>query len=228
MRIVALETTERVGGVAALVDGDVAEQLQLNPDQRSAQSLAPAVRQLLRTLAWRAADVDLVAVAAGPGSFTGLRVGVTTAKTFAYATGAQVLGLNTLEVIAAEAPPSVAAICVVMDAQREQVFSGRLARDDTGRFQWREETRVVDVQAWLAGLGGGEVVAGPGLVKLAGRLPPQVTALEEHLWAPRAATVGRLAFEHHRAGRRDDLWQLVPQYFRKSAAEEKWEQRQSP
>ena len=59
----------------------------LDPTRRSAQTLAPAIATLLDAVEWRPADVELVAVATGPGSFTGLRIGVTTAKAFAYAAG---------------------------------------------------------------------------------------------------------------------------------------------
>src|SRR5687768_6416743 len=110
LRILALETSGRSGSVAALI-GQVVPvrtrvigQQALDDHQRNAQSLAPAIRSLLDVAGWRPADVQLVAVTAGPGSFTGLRVGVTTAKVFAYATSAAVLGVDTLEVIAQQAP----------------------------------------------------------------------------------------------------------------------------
>ncbi|HBO44409.1 MAG TPA: tRNA (adenosine(37)-N6)-threonylcarbamoyltransferase complex dimerization subunit type 1 TsaB, partial [Planctomycetaceae bacterium] len=89
MRVLAIETTERVGTVA-LSEGDrLVVQRSLDAGQRSAQSLAPAVVQTLADAGWKPEDVELVAVTVGPGSFTGLRVGVTTAKTFAYGVGAQ-------------------------------------------------------------------------------------------------------------------------------------------
>src|SRR5271163_2151267 len=96
-RILALETSELTGSVAAAADGNVLAELQLDPQQRSAQSLAPAIRALLAQVGWQPADIDLLAVTIGPGSFTGLRVGVATAKVFAYACGAEVLGISTLE-----------------------------------------------------------------------------------------------------------------------------------
>ena len=73
---------------------------------------------LLKQVGWRPDDVQLVAVSVGPGSFTGLRVGVTAAKVFAYAVGAEVLGVDTLEAIAAASPDDVAEVSAVIDAQR--------------------------------------------------------------------------------------------------------------
>src|SRR4030042_1258471 len=104
MRILALETTDKAGSVAAMADGNLLAELTLGQTQRSAQSRAPAMLALLKQVGWRPADVQLVAVSVGPGSFTGLRVGVTTAKVFAYAIGAEVLAIDTLETIASGAP----------------------------------------------------------------------------------------------------------------------------
>ena len=88
-----------------------------------ASSLAPGIAAALEKAGLRPGDVHCVAVTRGPGSFTGLRVGVATAKVFAYAVGADVLGLDTLEVIAAAAPPQVSSLWVAIDAQRGDVVA---------------------------------------------------------------------------------------------------------
>src|SRR5437773_12166637 len=105
MRVLALETSGTAGSVAVLDDEQLLTAVALDPAQRTARTLAPAIRDVLKHVGWAPTDVQLVAVTAGPGSFTGLRLGVTTAKTFAYAAGCEVLGVNTLEVIAGRAPP---------------------------------------------------------------------------------------------------------------------------
>lgn len=145
MRILALETTDRIGSVAALSGSNPLLQLALHSGQRSAQALAPAVRDLLEQVGWMPDEVELVAVSVGPGSFTGLRVGVTMAKVFAYAVGAEVLGINTLEAIAnagvakAKTPlapmregelSGMVRLTATMDAQRGDIvvqsFTGKL------------------------------------------------------------------------------------------------------
>lgn len=226
MRILAVETTERIASVAALASGQLLEQRTTPPEQRSAQALAPAIQSLLQHVAWQPSDVELVAVPVGPGSFTGLRVGVTTAKTFAYAVAAEVLGVNTLEVIAELAPAEIDELEVVMDAQRQQLFVGRFARDTSGHFQAREITHIVGEADWLARLTSRPVaVTGPGLRKLCPRVPEGILVVDSALWAPTAAVVGQLAWRKYEAGERDDLWKLAPQYFRASAAEDKWRER---
>ncbi len=101
MRIISWETTGTAGSVAALIDDRVLLERYLPDEQRSAQSLAPSIDALLAEVGWRPAEVELIATAVGPGSFTGLRVGVTTAKMFAYAVNCPLIGVNTLEAIAA-------------------------------------------------------------------------------------------------------------------------------
>ena len=221
MKVLALETTERVGSVAAMDDGNLLCELKLCPKQRSAQSLAPGIKMLLERVGWQPTDVDLVATTVGPGSFTGLRVGVTTAKSFAYGVQADILGVDTLEVIAAAAPAHVQTLSVAIDAQRGQVVAQTFQRGQDGWFQPAGSASLVDVDAWLRSLAPGVCVAGPILGKMADRVPEQLEMLDWQYWAPSAAAVARLAFRRYAAGHRDDVWSLVPRYSRRSAAEEK-------
>ncbi|OHB72229.1 MAG: tRNA (adenosine(37)-N6)-threonylcarbamoyltransferase complex dimerization subunit type 1 TsaB [Planctomycetes bacterium RBG_13_63_9] len=222
VRILALETTEMIGSVAAMQDRNLLSERMLSTQQRSAQSLAPGLRSLLKQVRWRPADVELVAVSIGPGSFTGLRVGVATAKAFAYAAGAEILGVDTLQVIAAAAPDEIPALSAAVDAQRGQVVAQSFERDSDGWPQPSGAAELIDAYLWLQGLAAGAVVTGPVLGKLADRVPGHVTVLDAKYWPPKAASVARLAARDHAAGLRDDLWSLVPRYSRRSAAEEKW------
>jgi tRNA threonylcarbamoyladenosine biosynthesis protein TsaB len=81
------------------------------------------------------------------------------------------------------------------------------------------------MEEWLTTAHADAWVSGPVLEKLALRLPGGTKVVDRQYWHPTAKAVGRLAFQHYQAGRRDDVYQLVPQYFRRSAAEEKWEAR---
>jgi tRNA threonylcarbamoyladenosine biosynthesis protein TsaB len=225
VRIVAIETTESIGTVAALIDGNLLLELELDAGKRSAQSLAPGLKALLEKVAWRPDGVNLVAVTAGPGSFTGLRVGVATAKAFAYCAKADILGMDTLEVIAARAPDHVADINVAVDAQRGQVVAARFCRDPGGWFRLVAPAKLLDIEAWLGGLPHASMISGPVLRKIAGRVPDHVRILDHQCWSPSAAAVGRVAARDYAQGRRDSVWALVPRYSRRSAAEEKWEAR---
>ena len=225
MKLLAIETTQSAGSLAVLADGNLLAELSLRQDQRSAQSLAPGLKAILAQVGWKPRDVELVAVTVGPGSFTGLRVGVTTAKTFAYSVRAEVLGVDTLEAIAAAVPPDVRTLAVAMDAQRGEVVARSFARGEDGWFVPAGPARLVELTAWLDSLAIGTHVASPLLHKIAGRLPPHAVAVDPRYWCPAAASVGRLAARCYAAGQRNDLWTLVPHYCRPSAAEEKWAQK---
>jgi tRNA threonylcarbamoyladenosine biosynthesis protein TsaB len=226
MRIVAIETTDQTGSVAIAEDGNVLLELELDRRLRGAQSLAPTLQDVLKRGGWQPNDVQLVAVTVGPGSFTGLRVGVTTAKVFAYTVGAEVLGVNTLEAIAAAAPREIAALWTAIDAQRGEVVVRSFVRNAAdGWLRPVGQQELLPIDVWLSRLVPGDRVAGPILAKLADRLPRGVAALPPAAWAPRAGQVARLAARDYAAGRRDDLWGLVPAYARCSAAEEKWLQK---
>ena len=224
-RILALETSELSGSVAAVADGKLLAELKLDPQLRSAQALAPGIKSLLRQVGWQPREIQLLAVTVGPGSFTGLRVGVATAKVLAYAAGAEVLGIGTLEAIAAAAPDEIAALSVAVDAQRGDVVAQRFRRESGGWLQAVGDAALVPLQAWLAALPPGYAVSGPVLKKWTDPLPAGITMLDRGLWHPTAANVARLAYRDYLAGRRHDLWNLLPLYSRPSAAEEKWEKK---
>jgi tRNA threonylcarbamoyladenosine biosynthesis protein TsaB len=224
-RILAIETSGRHGSVAALVgEADAATpigQIALTPDQRTAQALAPAVKQILTDAGWSPKDVELVAVAVGPGSFTGLRIGVTTAKTFAYSVGAEVVGINTLRALAAQAPPSQSPLWTISDAQRQELFAAKFVIGENLHIQEELATAIIPQDRWLAELQPGDHVVGPALKRLATRLPAGVEMLAEEYWQPMAIAVGQVAWHAYQAGQRDDIWKLAPNYYRLSAAEEK-------
>lgn len=225
MRILAIESSGSTGSVAALADGDPLSQLALDPAQRSARTLAPSIAQLLRQVGWKPRDVEVVAVGIGPGSFTGLRLGVMTAKAFAYAAGAKILGIGTLETIASRAPSSAANLAVAVDAQRGEVYRGNFTRNSSGELHPHGAVTIATVEHWLDSLTAAMTATGPALAKLHVRLPSSVAVAPPETWLPTAAAVGMLAARREARGAADDLWTLAPCYLRRSAAEEKWDLR---
>lgn len=221
MRGIALETSGLRGSVAAFEEDRLLVAHDLSESQRSAQSLAPALRELLREVGWQPGDVQLVAVTVGPGSFTGLRIGVTTAKTFAYAVGAELVAVDTLEVIGRQAPVDLTSLKVALDAGRGQVYAAAFQRLAEQPLASVQPSSIVDLAAWLASLAPGDAVTGPLITKLAKQLPTGVAVVDESHRTPTAAGVAGLAWEKYQAGQRDDPMQLVPLYLRLSAAEEK-------
>src|ERR1700753_1009836 len=96
-RLLILETSHRVGKVALASGDSIVGERTLDESRRHARDLAPAIQTLLGAQGWRARDLDGVIVSRGPGSYTGLRVGIMSAKTLAFATGCALLAIDTFE-----------------------------------------------------------------------------------------------------------------------------------
>lgn len=230
MRVLAIESSGRTGSIALLDASGATAQLlvehQTVAEQRTAQSLVPAMKSTLAHAAWRPADVELVCVTTGPGSFTGLRIGVVAAKTFAYAVGAKLVGVHTLSAIAAAVEQPLVRLWTVLDAQRQEFFVASFDGRRSIADQATPATEILNLPQLLQRLQPGDAIAGPPLAKLAAQLPAEVAALAEPYWQPQAAAVGALGIELFQAGAQVNPIDLVPRYFRKSAAEEKAERGQ--
>ena len=223
MKILAFETSGLLGSVALLetVDGKLVSTIERETpsDQRTARSLLPTTQALLQENGWRPADVELVAVTTGPGSFTGLRIGVVAAKTFAYAVGAKLVGVHTLAVLAW--PIGASRVWTILDAQRQELFVAHFPADASIDFRLEPTTSIMAIDDWLRQLQSNDVVTGPPLQKLRPLLPAGVAVAPEEAWHPSAATVGQLGLMKFNRGASISPLELVPDYFRKSAAEEK-------
>jgi tRNA threonylcarbamoyladenosine biosynthesis protein TsaB len=165
-----------------------------------------------------------VAVIRGPGSFTGLRVGVATAKAVAWAGGATLLGLSGFEVVAVESARLTGwtdePLAIAYDAGRGEVFATRAT--PAGDDGWRIEAgQLLPADRWIASLPPGGKVSGPALASLAGRLADAGLVLPPAAaWFPSAAAAAELAITKARGGAADRPESLVPEYLRPSYAEE--------
>ncbi len=239
--VLALETTEKFGSVA-LADGkSLLAEVELPKDRRSAQTLAPAMDAILRDNGVAPKGVDALVVIVGPGSFTGLRVGVAMAKMFAYAVNARILAFRTHEVVAmdyamalaldvatCQVPPVSVRLSVGVDAQRGdvvvQTFRGQESRrDGFGLLEPESDAQLLPAAQWwrLADTEPETVFAGPALERWHGKTPANVVLAESRFWKPRAGAMIPAALERLEKGHTDDPWTLLPVYARPSAAEER-------
>lgn len=232
MRVLALETSGNLFSVALLEDDEVVRQVTqpslktVEPQSGSSARLAPTIQDLFLEQNWRIRDLNGIAVSIGPGSFTGLRVGLTTAKTLAYAMDKPICGINTLQVLAAQVeglPHTLHTIHTVVNAQRSQLFAASYAVRPGQLPETKEPLRILDRAEWLDSLRPADHVTGTGLVPLRDRLAERsdIEVTPESCWQPQAGTVGKLAWERLVKNESDDFWTLAPLYFRPSAAEEK-------
>ncbi|HSG73038.1 MAG TPA: tRNA (adenosine(37)-N6)-threonylcarbamoyltransferase complex dimerization subunit type 1 TsaB [Planctomycetaceae bacterium] len=221
-----IETSTREGGIALAFAGEIRESRSLGPvSQRHAQTLFVEIDRLTRQHGLKPSDLSCVAVSIGPGSFTGLRIGVVAAKTLAYALKCELKPIDTFLAVAERSPIEVTSVTVIGDAQRGGLFVGRYRRDEHANWHRESEIEIVDLAEFLAGLSETETVSGPGVTRYEQEIGKQCHLTEPNLRMPVAEAVCRLASREDIAS--TDFWSLEPFYLRKSAAEEKWEQTHS-
>lgn len=227
-RLIAIETSSRRGSVAIADGPELRATAEFSADQQHAVELLPSIDRLCREAGWPPSEIRQVHVSIGPGSFTGLRVAVTTARHLALALGARVVAVPSLAVIADNArladppPPRVA---VILDAKRRQAYAGLFERrgDECAPVG---EPVLVEPSAWLASLPRPLWVMGEGVPYHAEAIDGAgVTRLDAALWLPRADAVHRLGWRLACAGRFANARELVPMYLRRPEAEEVWEKR---
>lgn len=223
-RVLILETSGRTGQVALALGEELRGVRRLDQARRHARDLAPATAALLAEQGWRPRDIHAVIVSRGPGSYTGLRVGIMSAKTFAYAIGCALLAVDTFAALALQAPPSVPRLDVLADAQQDKIYVQSFVHGENG-WQPSAELTIRRFADWLATREPNAWVTGPGLEKWASRLPAAARRLDASLWEPQPASLLRIGLARYLAGERDDPWSLGPLYLRPSAAEEQWQAR---
>jgi tRNA threonylcarbamoyladenosine biosynthesis protein TsaB len=216
-----IETSGLAGSVALCRGEECLFEAQLEEaPRRHAQTLVSQIGALLAQAGRKVRDLDAVAVSVGPGSFTGLRVGVVCAKTLAYATGCRLAAVETLRVIAANSPSDVERVHVIANALRGDVYAATYRRANGSWITERLPT-IVAAQSWLAEQAPGEVIGGPGLATYSDLVPQSCRQLPAETWTPRAHVVAQLGLRQLEEGQEADCATLVPFYLRRSAAEER-------
>jgi len=223
-RLLILETSGRIGQVALARGATLAALRRLDEARRHARDLAPAIAELLAGQGWQPRDLHAVIVSRGPGSYTGLRVGIMSAKTLAYATGCTLLATDTFAAIACQAPPAVLTLDVITDAQQDKLYVQRFTRSSSAEpLTPATALSIQPFAAWQASLTDQDWVSGPGLEKFGERFPVHVRIVPAAAWFPLAASLARLGLERLNLGEKDDVFAVEPLYLRPSSAEEKWQ-----
>lgn len=221
MNVLALDTSTRHAALAvARADGAVFV-APSDPEERHGRALVPAIRDLLRESGLALADLDGLGVGLGPGSYTGLRVGVTAIKTLAYAANKPLVGLDSIEAVAMNAPADETHVTVSVAAQRKEVHLVEFGRAGaTHPLVHLGPTRTVSVMTWLDSLARETYLLGPGNEGIM-CVPAHVRRPDDPLMNyPQGGRLLELARAALTSGRRDVPWFLEPTYLRRSAAED--------
>lgn len=238
---IAIETSSRSGSIALLRRDVLVKTINLPPEERTAQTLAPALADLMEWLRHENGSLAFIAVSHGPGSFTGLRIGVTAAKTLAYALHVPVVPCDTLRVLLHQArklAPGSPRYDAAVHAYRGQVFwrqedgAGNLLipSQAVDRSRWLEHILQNDNEDQHSSLPGDPlplIATGDAWSQVA-QSPPHVVILPKLIWIPDAGCLGELAWQAFAEEGGISPFDLSPQYLRESAAVEKQQQERGP
>lgn len=224
MLIFAFETSAKAASVALLEDGVLLGESYLNCGLTHSRTLLQMGQELLETCGRTVRDVTAVACAAGPGSFTGIRIGIAAAKGFAWARELPCVGVSTLEAMAQQAAAFEGVVCCAMDARREQVYRALFSCSGGVLTRLTEDGAVSleKLEAELKKIEKPKIIVGDGAqlcYNTIGTAMPDCRLAAEHQRMQRASGVALLAHTRLLAGERCDGAALTPNYLRLSQAE---------
>lgn len=224
MKILAFETSAIAASVALLDDGKLIGEYYQNCGQTHSRTLMKMAEDLLKNCSVTIGQLDAVACAAGPGSFTGVRIGVAAAKGMAWGAEKPCIGVSTLEAMAYQAASFDGIICCAMDARRAQVYCA-LFEAGNGALTRLCEDRAISIEELAHELKNYEkakIMVGDGAVlcyNAIGRMMPECICAPEHQRMQRASGVALAAEAKILRGEKADGAALVPNYLRLSQAE---------
>lgn len=221
MKILALESSALTASVAVCEDELLLGEYTLNNGNTHSQTLLPMVESLLKFLELSISDIDLLAVSAGPGSFTGIRIGVATLKGLAFASEKPCVGVSTLEAMAYNLPIPNGLICPVMNARRKQVYTALFRHQDGGLTRLLPDSAIsiAELDKLLADYDEPVYLVGDGYDITAENLTHPVGYTPQRLRYQNAVSVAKVALEAYRSGNCTSDGDLKPVYLRPCQAE---------
>lgn len=229
MRILGIESSSLVASVAIVTDDVLTAEYTVNFKKTHSQTLLPMIDEISSMLELDLGDVDAIAVSGGPGSFTGLRIGSATAKGLGLALNKPLIHVPTVDAMAYNLYGTSALICPIMDARRNQVY--------TGWYHFEREFEVVkpqcamDIKTLLEELN----ARGERVIFLGDGVPVYEAVIRERMTVPwdmapaqsnrqRAASVAALGTVYFREGKVETAMEHAPDYLRKAQAERELEE----
>jgi len=220
--ILGIDTATKVCSVALARDGQVIAENTADAGVTHSRRLLPFMDNLLHQAKIEKKEINLVAVSMGPGSFTGLRIGLATAEAFAYARNLPLHGVDTLAALAYNCKNDGVLISPLIDAQKGNFYQA-LYRWENGNLVCVSPTAIVNKEQILAKIGTEKAVI-LGECADFDDLPKNILMADESIRMPRAGGVCALAYRDYNEITDAKFFGLEPYYIRRSEAEELWEQ----
>lgn len=225
MKVLAVDTSSTVAAVAIMDERGLLGEFILNHKKTHSQKLVPMIDTIMKNLELCPQDIDVYAASSGPGSFTGLRIGITTVKAMAFAAKKPVVSIPALDALAYNVPDTEALVCPMMDARNNQVYTA-LYRREKGMQVNASEYMGVTLQQLvqiIKGKNDNVLFVGDGVLihkdYLKSELGPRCRFPPQYLLLQRASSVAQLALYKAAEGKLESCFDMVPFYLRKSQAE---------
>lgn len=224
-KVLLLETSGSSGIVALGFGTTIVAHRVLEIAKRHVSDMAPAIAEMLKECGWEAKNLDAIATGIGPGSYTGLRIGLMSARTLAMMTGARLLGISTFEILAQHClEVGHAKVEIIADAQQDKIYAQSFENNNSNPIS-TSELKIVSAAEWIANRDISFAIAGPGVTKVQPLTPAKEGMVVEQSGNINKESFLALAlkklFSHHS----DDPLSLQPLYLRRSSAEEQWDKR---
>jgi len=226
---IAMDTSGRVGSVAAGVNDEVLAEKYFSDQMKHAAELFHVMLELIEQTGYNVSDISDIYVTAGPGSFTGLRIGITVAKMMALASNVRIAAVSSLDCVAQnafdyiykEARDDIKSVAAVIDAKRGQFFAGLYVQNG-GQWIKRQPESMKTAEEIISLLNNETTLfTGEGLKYYKNQFTADnVEFMPEDQWSIKASTVYAAGRKKAAAGQYDDPQLLLPQYLRLSDAEE--------
>ena len=233
MLMLAIDSSTDILGLALMDSGQLKAEYNLSLKRQHSEKLLPLMEQIFELLEIKAEDLDGVAVAVGPGSFTGLRIGITTAKMLGRIFSIPVKGISTLEIMAAGVEGEI--ILPLLDARRSRVYYSLYLRKSENNDSFLKKTKAA-ASAKISRLPQilseyrqrkitiiGEKKSEVKKILEQNQFSIRQTAVEKNF--PRAAVLARLGQDYVNLNQQDDIYQLKPSYLKQPQAEINWQQK---
>lgn len=236
MRALAVDTSTATAGIAVADENGLLAEFMIKDMKTHSQKLVPMLKELLDSLRLELSDIDVLAAVTGPGSFTGLRIGVTTIKTMAYALDKPVVGITSLDALAnAAIVPGGTLVCPIMDARNNQVYTAlykpqnEVMTNLSGYMGLHISELVKQIEEKYEGadvlFAGDGVLLHRDFLKI--ELRERCSFMPLFTLQQMAAPAAQMALTLHAAGESMDCDELVPFYLRPSQAEREYARKQA-
>jgi tRNA threonylcarbamoyladenosine biosynthesis protein TsaB len=231
MKVLGIDTSTSCGSVGLVEDNEVISEYLLNIPVTHSERLLGAIEFVLREARCSVEEIEGWAIALGPGSFTGLRIGVSTVKGLAFATGKPVAGVSTLDVIASQIAPTSYLICPILDARKKEIYTAFYRYEERGSLLRQSEYQAISPENLVGKIDERTIFVGDGVKTygdfLLSCLPSFAILPSSYFHVSHGSMVAKLGMELLRKGEYLNLSAFSPLYVRPSEAEMKWQEKHS-